>query len=341
MSRRDCLCEAIIKYLNPGMRRLFVPGPLGEVLPQGASLRSLILDKLRSAELNDELEGLSGQIKAENPNSELHAAIDRCLGRTGEWQRPYWYEERLPRREPLIDRENLRASLYEMLENAPKDNRLMIVRGDQPGKSYSQHLIRHVTEQLGMEPPVFIDLLEIDSPQQFADRLVDRIGIAYSTLSARFSTPLREGRLFNDWLVGQSRVFGANTRWLIVVDHLAKTGIQQDVTGMVIDLALRAMDGDLKNVWVIVLDFPGSESFDLGAYSEVTVEALPKEVIQQFLDWAVELRSEAGDPTPRIPKSIVDALALPFPLQKAQLHSLRRDIKDWLRRKPEAAESSQ
>lgn len=341
MNRRDCLCETIRMYLNQGMRRLFVPRALADVLPEGTNLPGLILDKVKRAELSGELVELCNQIKNENPNVDLHAAIDRCLGLDAGLQRPRWYDERMPRREPLLDRENLRAALYDVIEKDPNDNRLMLVRGDQPGKTYSQHLIRHVTEQLGLEPPVFVDLLEMDSPQRFADRLVDRIGIPYGTLAARFSTPIREGSYFNDWLVGQSRTFGANARWLIVLDHLAKPGIPQDVSDMAMDLAQRAMAGDLKNVWVIVLDFPAGDAIDLSAYSEVTIEPLPKETIQQFLDWAVELRRMAGDPDPQVPQSINDTLALAFPLQKAELDGLRRGIKDWLKRRPGAGTPAQ
>lgn len=110
---------------------------------------------------------------------------------------------------------------------------------------------------------------------------------------------------------------------------------------MAMDLAQRAMDGDLKNVWVIVLDFPAGDAIDLSAYSEVTIEPLPKETIQQFLDWAVELRRMAGDTDPQVPQSINDTLALAFPLQKADLDSLRRGIKAWLMRRPGAGAPAQ
>lgn len=337
MSRRDCLCDAILKYFNQELRRLVVPGPLDGVLPPGTTLRDLALALLNEAEMHDTLGELCVALKTANANPDFHADLDRCSGRDGiaAGGRPRWYDSPLPMKQPLIDRESLRAGLYEMLERDPRTNRLMIVRGDHPGKTYCRYLIQHVAEQLGLEPPVFIDLQETASVQQFAERLVDQIGLSHAALAERFSSQIREGRYFNDWLVGQSRTFGARTRWLIVLDHLAKPGIPQDLADTAIDLAQRAMEGNLKNVWLILLDCPPTESLDdLGPFYEEIVEPIPREAIAGFLDWAVELRRQAGDPAPLVPASIDATLAAPFPLQRAQLQGLRRDIVAWMRRRP-------
>ena len=316
---------------------MVVPGPLSEVIPPGTSLQDLAMELVQKTEREGQLDTLRGELKAANPNPVFHAELDRCVGLDGvpAGGRPRWYDDRLPMNLPLINREVLRLSLYEMLEREQERVRLMVVRGEYPGKSYCQWLITHVANEEGFEVPIVIDLLDISSVQDVAERLADQLGLSHKVLSERFSTEIREGKYFNDWLVGQSRIFGADKRWLLVFDHLTKPGVRQEVADAVLDLARRAIEGRLTNVWVILLDCQLPEAMDQpGRYCEEFVEALKKQEIERFVDWVKELRRQAGDHAPQVPLSITEALASEFPLAKAELKQLQRELVLWLKRRP-------
>ncbi|MEM6483388.1 MAG: hypothetical protein AAF662_00145 [Pseudomonadota bacterium] len=342
MSRKDCLRQVIAKYLNADIRRMVVPGALEDVLPDGTTLEGLIEKRIHEADQSFSLPNLCEEMKQKNPNPAFHNELDACMGvgmsagtLTGVGSRPRWYDEQLPMRRPLFDRDELRAGLYDMLERDPVNTRLMTVRGEAPGKSYCACLIKHVIGELGLEQPVEIDLLSIDSVDRLATRLIDLLGLSHAQLRDRFSTEVREGKYFNDWLVGQSRSFAADKRWVIVFDHLAKTAVPQDVANTVIDLALRAEDRSLTNVWIILLDSPESDALiDANPPVEEVVSPIQQATIQAFLARLVDLRRAAGDPNPEVPDPISATLQEPFPLATNRLQSLRRDIVRWMRTGP-------
>lgn len=334
--KQDCVCEAIVRYANHAIRSM-LDDAFGGVIPHGTALRDLAKELVRNAECEAKLDTLRNDLKSANPNPDFHAELDRCVGLDGvpTGGRPRWYDNPLPMDMPLINREDLRLSLYDLLEREQKKVRLMIVRGEFPGKSYCRWLITHVASEIGMENPIVIDLLDISSVQNLAERLVDQLGLPRRTLDERFSTEIREGKYFNDWLVGQSREFGADKRWLLVFDHLAKPGVNQDVANAVLDLAKRALESGLTNVWVILLDCQLTDAIDQpGRYCEESVEALKRQEIEGFVDWVKELRRQAGDQDPQVPQAITTALASEFPLSKADLDRLRREIVRWVQRRP-------
>ena len=337
MSRRDCLRRAIETYMNDPIRRRIVPGRFDGVLPYGTTLGGLILEFIKRAERENSLMQSCAEIKVDNPNVEFHAELDRCLGLDNPKNpgRPRWYDDRLPLKKPLIDREDLRASLYQLLEADPENPRVMTVRGAAPGKTYCRWLIQHVADELDLEPPVHVDLLEVESVDRLAKRLVDKLGLPYADFQARFSTEVREGKYFNDWLSGESRRFARDKRWLIVFDHIAKDGVPQDVSNTVIDLAIRAIKRELTNVWVILLDCPATEALeedDLPFDEEV--KPIPKDTITDFVDWLVALRRAAGDDDAAVPGEVQNLLQKPFPLGKREMTTLRQRIVRWLREPP-------
>lgn len=337
MSRRDCLSDAIVKYMNTNLRQIVVPGPLNGVIPPGTTLQDLALKLILEAEREGRLPSFCKDLKAANPNPTFHADLDRCNGLEGvaAGGRPRWYDDPLPMKLPLIDREDLRAALYEMLEQDPKNTHLMIVRGEFAGKSYCRWLIQNVARELGLQVPVFIDLLEIPSVQRLAERLMDEFALPYSGFRERFTTEIREGLQFNEWFAGQSRNFGAHKQWMLIFDHIAKPGVPSDVSSTVLNLAKLAMEVRLTNIWVVLLDCPDTEKLDdPGIYCEATVGPLTKIFVEGFVDWILEGRRQAGDPAPQVPQSICATLNSSFPLQKAQLHNLRREIVGWLKQRP-------
>src|SRR4030095_16939229 len=81
MSRkRDCLVDAIVKYMNPGVDRIVVPRRLQGVIPLGVTLADLASDLLLKREREGTLDDLRQELKQANPNLEFHAALDRCVG---------------------------------------------------------------------------------------------------------------------------------------------------------------------------------------------------------------------------------------------------------------------
>lgn len=338
MSRRDCLCRAIKQYMNDGVRRLIVPGRFEAVLHEGTTLDGLILDFVKKAELDYVLGSTCKALKDANPQAQaFHAALDRCLGldKPAHPGRPRWYDHRLPLKKPLIDRDDLRDVLYKMLEADPENPRVMTVRGAAPGKTWCRWLIQHVAEELDLEPPVHMDLLEVGSVDGLARQLVDKLGLPYADFQARFSTEVREGKYFNNWLSGESRVFGRGRRWILVFDHIAKPGVPQDVSNTVIDLAIRAMNRELTNVWVILLDCPETDALEENDLPfEEEVKPIPKDMITDFVDWLVAQRRAAGDDGAAVPPEVRALIEQPFPLGKPELTLLRRRIVRWLREGP-------
>jgi hypothetical protein len=337
VSRRDCLRKTIEKNMNDAIRRRIVPGRFEGVLPDGITLGQLILDHIKKTEIENTLNQTCAEMKADNLNPEFHTELDRCLGLDNPTnpRRPRWYDDRLPLNKPLIDREDLRAGLYQMLEADPENPRVMTVRGVAPGKTYCRWLIQHVADELDLESPVHIDLLEVESVNRFAMRLVDKLGLSYADFQVRFSTEVREGKYFNDWLSGESRRFGRGKRWLMVFDHIAKNGVPQDVSNTVIDLAIRAIKRELINVWVILLDCPSTDALgedDLPFEEEI--KPIPKDMIIDFVDWLVELRRAAGDADASVPRNVQDMIEEPFPLGKPEMKKLRQRIVLWMRERP-------
>jgi hypothetical protein len=337
VSRRDCLCKTIAKYLNDPIRRRIVPNRFEGVLPERTTLPGLIQDAVLEAELDNALGRLCSDLKGDNENPAFHTELDKCLGldNAENSTRPRWYDDKLPLMKPLIDREDLRAGLYQMLEADPGNPRVMTVRGTAPGKTYCRWLIQHVADQLDLELPVYVDLSEIGSVDRLARKLVDLLKLSYADFQTRFSTEVREGKYFNDWLAGESRRFGAGKRWLIVFDHIAKDGVSQDVSNTVIDLAMRAMRRELTNIWVVLLDCPVTdvlEEDDLPFEEEVA--PIPKDLITDFVTWLVDVRRAAGDRAAAVPKEVSELLQKQFPLGKAELTALRRGIVRWMRTGP-------
>lgn len=332
-----CLCEAIVEHLNPEIRLMVVPGAIGGIIPHGTTIFDLAMELVQTNEREGSLDTLRNDLKNANPNPVFHTKVDECFGLDGvpAGGRPRWYDDRLPMNLPLINREDLRLNLYKLLEHGQANVRLMIVRGEYPGKSYCHWLITHVASKLGLEKPILINLLDISSVQELAEYLVDQLRLPHSEMVARFSSEIREGKYFNNWLVGQSRNFGAGKRWVLVFDHLAKPGVNQDVANAVLDLARRALEDRFTNVWVILLDCPITEAIDQpGRYYEESVEPLQRQEIGLFVDWVKELRRQAGDHATQVPNSITAALAGQFPLPKAELQRLQREIIEWLKRRP-------
>lgn len=325
--------------MNPEIRRQIVPGPLQDILPVGTTLPDLVAKFVHKADLESRIPELCEELKRDNPTSNrLHELLDQCLGRDNPLStgRPRWYDDRLPMKKPLIDRDDLRDGLYQMLEADPSNPRVMMVRGTAPGKTYCRCLIQHVAAELGLERPVLIDLLEVDSVNRLAERLVDKLGLSYADLKVRFSTEVREGKYFNDWLSGRSRDFGADKRWLLVFDHLAKEGVPQDVSQTALDLAERAMNRDLTNVWIVLLDCPVTDALEEDPPYEEEVRPITKQSIEKFIAWLLELRLAAGDANPQVPQEAQDLLQQTFPLQKAKLQALRNSLYRWMRQGPRA-----
>jgi hypothetical protein len=327
--------------MNDGIRRLIVPGRLDGVIPDNTTLEALIENSVKKAERERRLSQLCSELKAANPNEAFHVELDRCNGLDGviAGGRPHWFDERLPVKLPLIDRENLRAGIYEMLENDPNNNRLMIVRGDSPGKSYGQWLIKHVAKAMGLNLTVFVDLLDtnVASVQKLAVRLTDAFGLPHKELQERFTTEIREGKIFNQWFAGKTRLFPPGQRWLLVFDHASKPGVPDDVAQTAIHLARLAMNVELNNVWVILIDSPDGEFEEfVDPFVDTTIEPLTPDLVQEFLDWAMELRRQAGDRNPEVPRKILDILTQQFPLPKVELGNLQREIVGWLRQRPRA-----
>jgi hypothetical protein len=338
MSRRDCLRSVIEKYMNDPIRRRIVPGRFHGVLPDGTTLGGLILDFIAKAELDNSLHDLCRRLEDDNPNKAFHAALEHCLGLDNPTSpgRPRWYDHRLPLKKPLIDREDLRAGLYKMLEADPENPRVMTIRGAAPGKTWCRWLIQHVADELDLESPVYLDLLGGDSVDGLARQLVDKLGLPYADFQERFSTEVREGKYLNNWLSGESRHFGKGKRWLLVFDHIAKDGVPQDVSNTVIDLAIRAMNRELTNVWVILLDCPVTDALEENDLPfEEEVKPIPKDMITDFVDWLVEHRRAAGDNNPVVPLDVQDLLQKPFPLGKPEMTLLRKRIVRWMREGPQ------
>jgi hypothetical protein len=324
--------------MNDAIRRLIVPDRFAGVLHESTTLDGLILDFVKKAELDNSLVETCQTLKAENAQArEFHAELDRCLGLDNPTpsSRPRWYDHRLPLNKPLIDRDDLRAGLYKMLEADPENPRVMTVRGAAPGKTWCRWLIQHVAEELDLEPPVYIDLLGGESVDGLARQLVDKIGLPYTDFQARFSTEVREGKYFNNWFSGESRYFGSGKRWLLVFDHIAKDGVPQDVSNTVIDLAIRAMNRELTNVWVILLDCPVTDALEESDLPfEEEVKPIPKDLITDFVDWLVKHRRAAGDNNAAVPLDVQDLLEKPFPLGKQEMTLLRQRIVRWMREGP-------
>ncbi|NCC41016.1 MAG: hypothetical protein EOM21_16535 [Gammaproteobacteria bacterium] len=121
MYRRECLDRVIQKCMNDPIRHLIVPGRFRGVLPDGTTLGDLILDVIENAELDHSLREIYQRLESDNPNAEFHVAMESCLGlgKPTSPGRPRWYDHRLPLNKPLIDRKDLRAGLYRVLEADP------------------------------------------------------------------------------------------------------------------------------------------------------------------------------------------------------------------------------
>lgn len=292
-----------------------------------------LLELFNQANAQGWLNSLLRLINAWSPDPNIRIAIDTALGPEANI-RPEWYDEPMPMGKPFIDRSDLRDQLFEVLQSHDGPVQLLMVRGKAWGKSHCQWFLKHVANVVGFQAPLYIDLMEIESLQDLAERIVDEFGLPFAEFRERFTTPSRIARNFSNWLVGKSRPFGEdNRRWLIIFDHLAKDGIVQEVRDLAINLAKRACGGDLTNIWIALLDCPAVEALeDPGRYRNETVTPIAKQEIERFLDWAQEVRENAGASSPHVPDSVRQMLATSrFPLGKSELRTLERDITTWWR----------
>ena len=320
--------------MNPNIRQKVVPHRLQGVLPEGTTLEGLVAMFVNEADENNCLSELCVDLKDDNPSTDFHKLLDHCLGfdnpfRTG---RPRWYDDRLPGMQPFIGRDGLRSGLFDTLEAHPGNPRVMTVHGEAPGKTYCRCLVQHVARKLGFGPPILVNLFDAESVNRLAELIVDKLGIEHTDLKARFSTEVREGKHFNEWLIGRVAQFDRRRRLVFVFDHIAKPGIPQDVANTVLDLAQRIMRRELENIWIFLLDCPVTDALeeeDLPFEEEVL--PLPKDSITDFLSWLQLYLKKNGQAPPAFSQEITDLLGKPFPLNKRQLWGLKKAIIQWIR----------
>jgi hypothetical protein len=188
-----------------------------------------------------------------------------------------------------------------------------------------------VANEIGFLEPIYIDLLTVSSLNELYDKLLDSLSLEFPYQKNRFTTLVRDAKLFGQWFQGQTIQFGKNNqRWIIIFDHLCKPGIAQEILDLPLDLGRRAFNRDLNNVWIVLLDcLPDAPERHPGRCQEEIVTPISKEQVERLLIWIEKTRRLAGDPSPKRPAPITEILGGSFPLEKEQLLSLEKNIATW------------
>jgi hypothetical protein len=277
------------------------------------------------------LEFLLQLIKAWSVDPQIRNAIDAALGPLANI-RSRWYDEYMPMDMPFINRVDLREKLYDVLERKPQDKRLMIVRGESWGKSHSRWLLKHVASEIGFQEPVYVDLLQVPSLEELTELLVTELGLPFNAFKERFTTPVRNVKQFCSWFKGQTLAFSQlDQRWIIIFDHLCKSGVSQEILDLALNLGQQAYSRDLTNVWVVLLDCPPVETLrHPSRRQEELVTPISKQQVEALVMWVMQVRKMLGDPAPDPPEAIANILQTGvFPLKKEELESLEQNIASW------------
>jgi hypothetical protein len=259
----------------------------------------------------------------------LRDAIDRALGIGAAAARPPWYDSHLPMGKPFINHDSLRDTLFRFFER--EDFQLLKIRGSNPGKTYCRWLLRHLAGTNGMQV-IYVDAPSLHTVHDFAVFLVDSLGLAYREMSTRFGSEVNDGVLFNTWLQGRLRKIGAGgARRMLIFDHLAKPGVHQAVQETVVGLAKHALNRDLTNTWVVVLDCGPIEVLDdPGSAFEEVVPPLSRADVDDLMQWLTQVWNAAGEEVPQPPQELLDMLDRLGPsIGKEDLASLERKLAGW------------
>jgi hypothetical protein len=163
----------------------------------------------------------------------------------------------LPGRRPLIDRRDLRTTLKDFLDyNLP----VFVVRGEsRTGKTYSLQLILHVTAAMRDVLVVHVDFSQTatgDSAAALVAKLRSRLGLPQPGGSDDDSTRTRSALDQVDQLVGTYR-FNDDTRRIIVIDGLNRTGLQADVNQLAAMLITEVINRQLPRTQLVLTGYAG------------------------------------------------------------------------------------
>jgi hypothetical protein len=193
---------------------------------------------------------------------------------------------------PFVNRGQLRATLRSILtDHGP---RILIVRGERrSGKTYTVHLIKHLSQHLGFEV-VHINLVPYAAVRDIS--AVD-IGRAIAAQLGLAGVPeigneqmSRWTLSYFNWLTGQLRARAAQARpWWVVVDGFESVSVPMAVQDFIDELAVR-IDDTLRNVRAVLIGYDWRLPFALDptvaidTTSAITVEDLSAFFLQFYLE---------------------------------------------------------
>jgi len=149
-----------------------------------------------------------------------------------------------------------------------------------------------------------------------------------------FTTSARDSKEFVGWLAGKlNNAPLLNSRYLLIFDHIAKPGVPVEAREVVIELARKAVNQELTNIWVILIDTEGlGEIEHPGASSEELVPQVTRHEVNNFLEFAWRFRGGIGHTPRNVPVALTEMLdGSIVALSKENLKKAEREIAQWMR----------
>lgn len=158
-------------------------------------------------------------------------------------------------RTAFVARDELRRYLRQFTNPSPYTNRVLIVRGSEPGgKSYSWEFLRHLATTIGARAQRLRLRRTNYSPREFLEQAYRLLLLDPATLPVRLDNPQQSkiDYLINDFK-GQIPILSG--RYWLVIDDLNETNVAPEIRAAAYAIASAVEEMKPDNLWVTLLGY--------------------------------------------------------------------------------------